>query len=332
MRPGLFAEPGVRLDWDEIVRKPLVAPRLAFSYAPSIARGNTRIAAGAGLYFEHTQPEYLERALTGARTDTYYAADGVTPAGSPLTSTFTYSHALDAPRAINWSVALDQRLPGSIFFTAGYLGKRTTRLFAYANQSGAAATSGNYVLINGREDSSYALTMSARRQFRGNYTLFAAYTRSAAHTNAALDYQPAVGPLGAQQAGPLGWDAPNRFISWGWTPLALPRLRKTFDFVYTVDWRSGFPYTATDVTGLVSGAAGDRRFPDWLEINPGVEWRFHLHGYGLGLRGIIENITGASNPSSVYSIVDSPRFGTFSNFAGRAFTARIRLIEAKKKR
>src|ERR1017187_6518040 len=31
-RPGLVVEPGLRFDWDEVLRRPLFSPRLAFAY------------------------------------------------------------------------------------------------------------------------------------------------------------------------------------------------------------------------------------------------------------------------------------------------------------
>ena len=53
-----LVEPGLRFDWDEIVRRPLVAPRLAVVYAPPGDKNTTKISAGIGLYYEHT---YLVR-------------------------------------------------------------------------------------------------------------------------------------------------------------------------------------------------------------------------------------------------------------------------------
>jgi hypothetical protein len=43
----------------------------------------------------------------------------------------------------------------------------------------------------------------------------------------------------------------------------------------------------------------------------------------------MENATDSGNPAVVNNVVDSPQYGAFSEFQGRAFTARIRLIGAK---
>jgi hypothetical protein len=106
-------------------------------------------------------------------------------------------------------------------------------------------------------------------------------------------------------------------------------LKKEWDVVYLLDWRDGYPYTAVNAAQQVVGAAGAQRFPDYVNFSPGVEWKFHFRGQYWGLRGVIENATGSENPAVVNNVVDSPEFGTFSEFQGRAFTARIRLIGAK---
>jgi hypothetical protein len=77
------------------------------------------------------------------------------------------------------------------------------------------------------------------------------------------------------------------------------------------------------------GAAGGQRFPDYVSFSPGLEWRFHLRGAYFGLRGVLENATNRADPAVVNTVVVSPEYGTFSEFLGRAFTTRIRLIGAK---
>jgi hypothetical protein len=328
---GLLIEPGLRFDWDEILRRPLVSPRLAAVYVPKGTEGRTKLSAGIGLYYEHTQLEYLARALAGIRNDTYFAADGITPQGPPQPSEFSANDgSLHEARALNWSVAVEQRLPGSLYVRAGLLRKVVSDEFTYSNQSGLAALSGNYALTNSREDHDNLAEIDARRTFAGGYTLFAAYTHSSAHTNAAIDYVPTLSMLGPQQSGPLPWDTPNRVLSWGWLPFLAPGFRKRWDFVYSLDWHSGFPFTSVNANYQVVGAAGSQRFPNYLSFSPGLEWRFHFRGSYFGLRGVIENITDSENPFVVNNVVDSPQYRTFSEFEGRAFTARIRLIGSKK--
>jgi hypothetical protein len=328
---GLLVEPGLRFDWDEIIRSPLLAPRLAAVYSPPGSEARTKLSAGAGLYYEHTQLEYLARALDGVRSDTYFADNGVTPAGPPLLTVFTaQDSSLREARALNWSAAIEQKLPGAVYAKASYIHKRVWDEFTYIDQSSPAALAGNYVLTNAREDHDGLTEIEARRDFHGGYALFAAYTHSTAHTNAAIDYLPTVSMLGPQQSGPLEWDTPNRAISWGWLPVPLPRLRKRWDFVYAFDWHTGFPFTAIDASHDVVGAAGSHRFPDFTAFSPGLEWRFHFRGKYYGLRGVMENATNSGNYTVVNNVVDSPQFGKFTEPAGTSFTARLRLIGESK--
>ncbi len=327
---GLLVEPGFRYDWDQIIRRPLFSPRIAFNYSPPGAEGTTKFTGGIGVYYEHTQLEYLTRAITGIRTDTYYAADGTTPTGPALTTTFTSNNdSLHEARAINWSAGVQHRLPGQIYVGGNFMQKRLDNEFVYANQNGP----GNYLLTNGRQDHYYAAEINARKSFSGNYALFGSYTRSSATTNAAIDYVPTLSLLGPQQKGPLLWNVPNRLISWGWLPAWapwLPTVHKNWDFVYTFDWHSGFPFDSVNAANQLVGPAGSHRFPDYVSFNPGLEWRFHFHGKYFGLRGLVENITDRADPYIVFNNVDSPQYLTFSQPTGRAFTTRIRLIQSSR--
>ena len=326
---GLMLDPGVRLDWDEIVRRPLFSPRIALVYAPG-TDPKTKIAAGVGIYYEHTQLAYLEEALAGIRNDTYYESNGVTPASPPEQTTFTYHEgSLHEARAVNWSVSVAQQLPGKFFAELDFLDKRTNNVFTYVNQNGPQALYGDYLLTNGRTDHDYEAEIQARKTFAHGYTLFAAYTWSYAHTNAAIEYSPTISLLGPQQSGPLPWDTPNRVISWGWLPFEVPWFKKNWDFVYSLQWQNGFPITSVNANNEVVGKVGSHRFPNFVSFNPGLEWRFHLGGFYFGLRGIIVNATNSQNPAVVNSDVDSRNYLQFTEPYGRALTARIRLIEWK---
>ena len=328
---GLLAEPGLRFDWDEIVRRPLFSPRIAAVYSPPGLESSTKLSAGVGLYYDRTQLEYLERAHTGARFDTYYAPDGVTPTGPPQQTVFTYDrNLLHDPRALNWSLDAEQKLPASIYAGAEFMQKRASNIFTYVNQSAPPALSGTYLLTNSRADRYNSIEIDARRLFASGYTLFGAYTHSSAHTNAALDYMPALSPLGPQQSGALPWDVPNRVLSWGWLPFDLPWFKKRWDFVYAYEWHDGEPITSVDAAQRVVGAVGSHRFPNFVDFSPGLEWRFHFRGQYWGLRGVMENALDNSNPAIVNNVVDSPQYLNFSEFQGRALTARIRLIGTRK--
>ncbi len=330
MPRALLLEPGLRFDWDTIIRRPLFSPRMAAVYASPGESGTTKISAGIGLYYEHTQLDYLAQTFAGIRSDTYFEADGATPSGPAQETSFTGNDGLlREPRAVNWSFGVERKLPGAVFASANFMEKRTANVFTFVNQSGPTALAGDYLLTNARRDRYDSFEVDGRREFANAYTVYIAFTHSSARTNAALDYLPTPSPLGSQQSGPLPWDSPNRVISWGWLPVPWAKLRRRWDFVYTFDRRTGFPYTSVNAAQDVVGAAGANRFPDYLNFSPGLEWKFHFRGTYYGLRGVLENATGSMNPAVVYNDVDSPEYGTFSQPQGRALTARIRLIGSK---
>jgi hypothetical protein len=331
MHGGLLVNPGVRFDWDEIARRPLFSPRIAATYSPPGLTGKTKLSAGIGLYYDHTQLEYLTRPFTGLRIDQYFAPDGLRPQGAPLTTQFVADYSsLRQPRAVNWSAGIEQKLPGALFVRAELMRKSVKDQYAYANETNPGALSGIYRLNSSREDHDDLFEVDARRTFGNGYTLFGAYTHSKAHTNQAIDFFPAITDFGPQQGGPLLWDMPNRFLSWGWLPFDVPWFRKNWDFVYTADWHTGVPYTAVNADQQVVGAVGERRFPNFASFSPGLEWRFHFRGSYFGLRGVLENATNRTNPAVVNRVIDSPRFGVFSEDEGRSFTARLRLINSGK--
>ncbi len=324
---GLSFEPGFRFDWDEIVRRPLYSPRIAAVFAPGKVPG-TKISAGIGVYYEHTQLEYLEEAFAGLRDDTYFNAAGTAPVGSVLPTSFTLDyHLLRAPRVINYSAELEQKLPGSTTATLSYMTKKGSNFLVFADQN-LPSLFGNYLLTNQRTSDYHAETITLRHNFSyksESYALFAAYTRSSATTNADIGYSPTIGELGPQQPGVEDWNVPNRVLSWGWLPTPFKR----WDFVYALDWHTGLPYTAIDANQVVVGVPNSYTFPAYLSFSPGVELKFHFRGGYYGLRGFFENITNRQNPTIVNNDIDSPDFGVFTEPFGRAFTARIRLIGSK---
>ena len=214
------------------------------------------------------------------------------------------------PRCVrlNWSIGLERKLPGAVYAGANFMQKRAWDGFTYALQGLSQPAQQSYLLTNQRQDHYYSAEFNARRTFANGYTLFASYTHSSAHTNAALDCMPTLSLLGPQQSGPLAWDTPNRVISWGWLPLLPPKLKNSWDFVYTLDAHSGFPITSVNANETVVGAAGAHRFPTYVSFSPGLEWRFHFRGSYFGLRGVLENATNNSDPYVVNNNVDSPDY------------------------
>ncbi len=330
----LLIEPGVRLDWDEVVRTPLVSPRLAGTYVLDDS-GNTKLSAGIGLIYDPTFLFLIARPFAGQRTDYFFNSSGLpvdangnpTASPTPVLSTFSVDrNALLAPRFINWSLGLERKLPAAIYLKAEFLEKRGSRGFVYNTPSGSG---GNFVLENTRDDRYDALELTLRHNFRESYMLMGSYTRSRLRSNQALDFNVDSPLPGPQQPGPYSWDTPNRFLSWGYVPFfKLPIIHQT-EIAYSLETRTGFPFNVTNGQQQLVGPPGSHRFPEYFSLNLQLEKRFHLLGYFWELRGGVDNITDHSNPLVVNSDIESPQFLTFSAFEGRAFTSRIRVLGRK---
>ena len=314
----LLFESGLRVDRDTIIRRTSVAPRVAATYLVT-QDGNMKLSGGIGLYYDATNLDLITRPLAGQRLDQVYASNGITPLGPPLITSFQVNEqSLRVPRYSNWSVELENKLPAQIYLDAEFLQKRGHNVLAYFEANDI------FQLLNDRQDRYDAFQLTLRRAFKRNYAVLAAYTRSRAHSSAVLDTHIDNPVFGVQAGGPLPWDAPNHFISWGWMPLV-----KKFDFVYSLDWRSGFPFSVVDQQQRFIGDLNSHRFPDYFTLNTHLERRFTLFSYILALRAGFNNVTNRQNPTVVNNNVDSPLFLTFGGTEHRVFTGRIRFIGRK---
>jgi hypothetical protein len=331
----LLIEPGVRLDWDEIVRDVAVSPRIAGTYVLDSA-ANTKISAGVGLVYDATPIYLIARPYAGTRQDCFYGTTGPLNANCSasvpaayITTTFSVdTRELKAPRFLNWSVGLEKKLPGAIYLKAEFLERHGSRGFVYDAPNPAT---NDFVLQNTRDDRYDALQITVRHKFRENYTVMGAYTRSRAKSNQVLDFNADNPILSAQQAGPYAWDTPNRFLSWGYVPLFKLPVVHQLEVAYSMEARTGFPFNQLTEQQQLLGAPGAQRFPDYFSLNVQLEKRFHLFGYYLALRGGFDNITGRCNPFVVNNVIDPVNhpLPTFSACEGRAFTSRIRLLGRK---
>jgi hypothetical protein len=336
----LLIEPGIRFDWDSIVHDRIVSPRLAGTYVLDNS-GSTKLSAGIGIVYDATPVFLIARPYAGSRADIFFATDincltasCVTTTG-PLSTTFSLKgNSLEMPRFLNWSIGVERKLPKAIYLKAEFLRRHGTNGFVYDTRNSTAT--GDFILLNTREDHYDSLQISLHHNFRDTYTITGSYTRSHARTNQALDFNVDNPVLSSQQPGPYPWDTPNRFLSWGYLPFfSLPIFHK-FEIAYSMEARTGFPFSLlTDQQALI-GKPGTERYPDYFSLNLQLEKKFHLFNKYWALRGGLDNITGRCNPYVVNNVIVNsadPTINhptpTFTACQGRAFTSRIRLLGRK---
>jgi hypothetical protein len=334
----LLIEPGVRLDWDEILRTPLFSPRLAGTYILD-NNGNTKLSAGVGIIYDATQLGLIAQPLAGQRADYFFDANGNpvdlngNPVPQPVAVPTIFSanrNALSEPRYLNWSVAVEKKFPAAVFLKAEFVEKRGVHGFAYNTLNGAV--DGNYVLGNTREDRYDAFSLTLRHNFREHYAIFGAYTRSRVHTNQAFDFSLDIPLLSPQKPGPYPWDVPNRFVGWGVLPFFKFGRVHTLDAVYSVEARDGLPFNVVNDQQQILPTAppGTYRLPAYFSLNLALEKRLHLFGMYWALRGGFENVTNHANVVVSNSIIDSQHPApTYIDGAERALAVRVRFLGRK---
>src|SRR5439155_10967892 len=126
----LLLQPGLRFDWDEILRRELLSPRLAGTYVLD-SKGDTKLSAGVGIVYDATSLFLIARPSAGERLDYFFDSSG-NLLSTPMLTTFSAStRVLAAPRVLNWSVGLERKLPGSVYLKSEFLQKRGIHGFVY---------------------------------------------------------------------------------------------------------------------------------------------------------------------------------------------------------
>ena len=316
MKPIVFSV-GVRADWDRLIQQTLVQPRLAMNWIPK-EDGRMKFTLAWGEHYQPINLTILGQGSDQERIDTFYDSTGLVPVGNPVTSQFIVPPAgLSQPRSYNTTAEWDEKVFGGTFVGAAYLLRKGRDAFAWENEP-----DGNFLLQNNREDRFISGEVWVRHAFGNGADIMVDYTRSRANSNEVLD--PSISSLifAPQQPGPLSWDAPNRAISRGWTPLPLWQLL----FSYFFEYHSGFPFSAINEQQQLVGSANSFRYPSYVSLNVGLEKRFHFRKREWAVRGSAINLTDHQNPTAVVNNVDAPNFLTFSGRQGLGFTARLRLV------
>ncbi|HWF09817.1 MAG TPA: carboxypeptidase regulatory-like domain-containing protein [Bryobacteraceae bacterium] len=330
----LTIEGGVRTQWDEYTGGAPAAPRLAAAWSPKWSHG-TKLAAGWGIFYDPTTLNMLALSQEQVSISTFYDAHGDVT-GPPIETRFVLRpQDIRLPRYAMTSFSIERPLGWGLFGKVNLISRRGSRGFTFEDST-VSPTLNLYVLDNIRQQRYRAAEFAVRRTFLSKYEWFASYTRSAAHANAVVNYSVENPILTPQAAGPLPWDAPNRFVAWAWAPVEkawfpgfLQRIIGETDLQLLADFRSGFPFNAVTETGNIVGPPASLRFPDYATINLAVERRFLFRGYLWAWRVSAVNTLNRTNANVVNNDVDSPTFLTYGRGQARAVNVRLRFLGRK---
>jgi len=308
---------GVRTDWDRLIDRQIVEPRLAMNWVP---RGDSKMKFTLA-WGEHYQPlnfSILAQGFDQQRTDVFYDPTGTIPVGAPVINSFQLPlRGLVQPRSYNTMAEWDERFAANTYAGASFLLRETRDDFAWEPQPSAV-----FLLENNRDERYIAGEVWLRHSFGENAQIEGSYTRSSATSTE--DFDPTLGQLlfSPQQAGPLLWDAPNRFVAAGWSPIPVWGLLLSG----VLEFRTGFPFDVLNLQQQLAAPPGSLRFPNYFSLNLGVEKRFHFKGHEWAARIAVINATGHENPNSVVNNTDATNYLAFSGGQTRAITTRLRLV------
>lgn len=320
----LIVSAGLRADHDRIIGQTLVAPRMGANFLP-FRDARTKLAVGWGQYYQPLNLAQLGQAFDQQRTDLFFDPTGTVPVAGPFLSQFALpASGLEQPRFTSTSFEWDQKITEKTFAGAQFTLRDEHQGLAYVGLV-PGAPPGTFLLENTRRDKFRAGEVWVRHRFGEQAEVYFDYTRSRANTNQVLD--PTLGTVlfASQAPGPLDWDAPNRLLTRGWSPIPLWHL-----FVsYFLEYRSGYPFSVVNPQLQLVGPPNSRRFPDYVSLNLGIEKRFRFHGHEWAARLTVINLTGHENPNSVVNNIAAPNFLAFAGGQHRAISGRLRLVGRK---
>jgi hypothetical protein len=320
----LVLQAGLRTDWDRFTQSAMLEPRLSGNVLP-FGDDSAKFSLGWGIYNAPLNLSVIEQSLDQRQIDTFFDSTGTVPVGGPAISQFVLpTSGLRQPRFTTTSAGWQQKIRRNTLVGLELLARNGYHGFAYVDQN-PAQPGGTFLLQDSRKDRYRAATVTLRHIFSEDAEVYGAYTRSRARTNEVLN--PGLGSIffAAQQSAPLAWDAPNRLLTWGWTPTHIWKIQ----FSYFFEYRTGYPFSVVNLQQQLVGPPNSSRFPAYENLNLALERKFALRGYLWAARIEMVNALGHENPNVVVNNIDAPNFGQLSGGQHRAFTARVRFAGRK---
>jgi len=316
-----LVELGLRSDWDSLARRVRVAPRVAATWR---ADRVTRLSAGFGVFYDPIPLDILALPATGRRTDVFFSSRGA-PTSRVETAFAADQGSLRGPRTLNGSLGIERRLGRALLASVEYHGRRMTDSLTFLPPGAASPTVDSAIAVHtlndGRRERYDSVEVGLTHSFRGDHSVAVSYAWSHARTNAALDFDLDTAITGAQAPAPLPWDAPQRLLTRGLLPVT-----RGLDLAYTLEWRSGFPFSLTNEQQALVERPNSRRLPAYFSLNVHCEHRFRLLGARWALRVGANDLTNRTNAWLVDHNVDSPTFLAKDRTQHRGYVARLRFL------
>ena len=327
---SLAVDAGLRVEEERITGIVRYAPRGGFSWSPFGKDSKTVVRGGMGVFYDHVPlnvfafQQYPQQVVTtfapvaavGPLTDLQNGVISTGPhfslirghGSKPHFSPYSTASSLEIEHVINRLVKLQAKLSyrdsGGLIMVLPALDANGQDAFIIRNTGSAEYRD---------------LELTARVGEQSKRKLFFSYVRSVSRgdLNTTTSY---LGNLPSPILRPdfftyLPGDVPNRFLLWGETPL--PWKTKIMPLM---EFRSGFPYSNTDVRQNYVGPANGNRFPSYFSLDTRVSKDFQLtpkYATRISVRAL--NLTNHFNALAVHSNTGDPQFGNFFGNYQRRF-------------
>ncbi|HLH31810.1 MAG TPA: TonB-dependent receptor, partial [Terriglobia bacterium] len=316
----LQTEIGIRYDSERAAGTNNFGPRASFSYLP-FGTARSKLSGGIGLFYDNITLLDLQLPNLQRRLTTTYTNGIPTPAAS-ASSVFAAPN-LRSPATLHWNLEWEHEWAPRWVSKIAYIQKNgydQVRLAAQPNANGFDLVFNNSGMADYR-----AVEFSIDRPIRTNLHILGSYTYSNAQErpSVSIDFpDPSVEALGKV---PVDWNTRHRFVGWGYFPLP-----KQMTVSFSVEARSGFPYTSVNDLNQIVGAYNAQTLPVYFVTNAGIEKELTIpfaNGKRVAFRIGATNLFNRFNPRFIDTNVNSPTYGMLADSSARHFSARVRILK-----
>jgi outer membrane receptor protein involved in Fe transport len=318
--PRLQVELGLRYDRERVTGLNNLGPRASFSFLP-FGTSESKVSGGIGRFYDNIALLSLQMPRLQRRYTTVYS--GGNPVTTPMATDVRVDSALRNPNGLHWNLAWENEWAPRWVTRIAYFektGRDQVRLAAVTNVSGF-----DMVFNNSGQSHYRALEISLDRAIRTDIRFLASYiySKATARPSLWLDFpDPSVEYLGEA---PVEWNIPHRFVGWGYFPLP-----SGFSASFSVEARSGFPFTVIDDMHQLAEGYNRRQLPVYFATNASVEKQIPIplgKGKRVAFRVGVTNLFNRFNPRYVDQNINSPYFLSLADSSQRHFSARIRILK-----
>ena len=318
--PKLQVELGLRYDRERVIGQNTFGPRASFSFLP-LGTSRSKFSGGIGLFYDNVPLRSLQLPHLQRRFTTVF--NGGIPISSPEATDVRVDPQLRNPRSLHWDVAWENEWAPRWVTRISYIektGRDQVRIAAENN-----ASSFDLVFNNSGVSHYHAVEVSLDRPIRTNLRFLASYVYSQAQARPGLSLDFPDPAIESVPEAAVDWNTPHRFVGWGYFPLP-----SHFSGSFSVEARSGFPWTAVDDLNHIVGEYNGRHLPVYFVTNASVEKQLPIpmgRGKRVALRVGVTNLFNRFNPRGVDTNVNSPYFLSLSDSSQRHFSARVRILK-----